>query len=322
MTHSVLKTTAIASVFASVFALSACSAHAPYQTQKSATAPQTQPTEAKVVKKTIIVAHPVLHGLTQRLLRGTDIAIFAAAPARLPASRQGAYLAGRGLDALLAAAPEAQAVIGMRSVWSDDQLYPLARRANIRLVEVDAANPVEGDVPGITFATSSTPSSDKRRSVLITQPWQEAANLARMASIVADGLSRLYPETRLMLQTNARAMAAELQAAQAAASAQLAQAEDLSVLLLSERVQTLASALQLDVVDWQPPAKDAELPAAMAVAIQRYKPSAVLAHTTPDSSVVEQLKAANIPLIILAENAPDPVAALSKAFEDIGAAFK
>lgn len=276
----------------------------------------------KTSQNRIIAAHPVVLGLTQRLVRGTDIAVFAAAPARLPASRQGAYLAGRGLEALHAEAARAQAVVGLRSVWSDDQLYPLARRANIALVEIDAANPIEGDVPGITLAKSTENSSDKRGHILITQPWQEAANLARMSSLIADALSRLYPAQRATLQTNARLIALELQTAETAASAQLAAAQDLSVLLLSARVHTLATALQLDVADWQPPAQDAQLPAALTAAIQKYRPRAVFSHTAPDNAIVERLKSANIPLIILPENAADPVAALSDALNKIAAAFK
>jgi hypothetical protein len=40
-------------------------------------------------------------------------------------------------------------VIGVRSLWADDPLYPIARRSNIRIVEVDAARPVDGALPGI-----------------------------------------------------------------------------------------------------------------------------------------------------------------------------
>lgn len=314
-------------IFAAVAAatLAACATNA--GTQNTPTSAKPTLTVANSAENTpsahrIIAAHPVVLGLTQRLVQGTDISVFAAAPARLPASRQGAYLAGRGLDALHAEAARSQAVIGLRSVWSDDQLYALARRANIRLVEIDAARPVEGDVPGITLAQSVENASDKNRHILIAQPWQDAANLARMTTLIADGLSRLYPQQRATLQTNARTMAAQLQAAEAAASARLATSADIGVLLLSERVQTLAAALQLEVAAWQPPAKDAELPATLAAAVARHRPRAVLSHSTPDAAIVEQLKAAKIPLIILSENAPDPVAALSQALDQIAAAMQ
>jgi hypothetical protein len=66
-----------------------------------------------------------------------------AAPANLPASRQPSYFS-RGGASLAKAAQQADAVIGVRSIWRDDPLYPMARRSNIRIVEIDAARPVDG----------------------------------------------------------------------------------------------------------------------------------------------------------------------------------
>ncbi len=53
----------------------------------------------------VIAAHPVVLGLARQIVKGTPIELVQAAPARLPASRQPAYLAGgKGLDELLAEA--------------------------------------------------------------------------------------------------------------------------------------------------------------------------------------------------------------------------
>ena len=65
----------------------------------------------------VIAGHPVVLDLAQQLVKDTPIEITPAAPARLPASRQPAYLAGgKGLDELLAAAHQVQAVLMLRSV--------------------------------------------------------------------------------------------------------------------------------------------------------------------------------------------------------------
>ena len=63
------------------------------------------------------------------------------------------YFTGRGAPALSALAQDADAAIGLRSLWADDPLYPVARRSNIRIVEVDAARPVDGGLPGIALRT-------------------------------------------------------------------------------------------------------------------------------------------------------------------------
>ena len=268
----------------------------------SAETPSGQPA-GQAAPLRVIAAHPVVLGLARQIVKGTPIELVQAAPARLPASRQPAYLAGgKGLDELLAAAHQAQAVLTLRSVWPDDQLYPLARRANIHIVEIDAANPIEGELPGIALTESTLREAKGSATVLINQPWQDSANLARMAMIMADSLSRLAPPQRERLQQ-----------AQSEASRQLAQADELPVLLLTPRVQALATALQLEPVPWKAPEKDEDLPAALQEAIQAHRPRAILSHTAPDEAAAQAIAAAGVPLIVLRDNAPDPVQALTDA---------
>ena len=84
----------------------------------------------------ILASLPVTYGLSQLLLKGTPVVLERAAPANLPGSRQSAYFSGRGAEALAKLAATADAVVGVRSAWPDDSLYPMARRSNIRVVEV------------------------------------------------------------------------------------------------------------------------------------------------------------------------------------------
>ena len=97
----------------------------------------------------ILASLPITYGLGELLLKDSNVTLERAAAANLPGSRQSAYFSGRGAPALHKLATQADAVIGLRSVWSDDPLYPMARRSNIRIVEVDAARPVDGSLPGI-----------------------------------------------------------------------------------------------------------------------------------------------------------------------------
>ena len=134
----------------------------------------------------VLASLPITYGLAEVLLKGSDVQLERAAPANLPGSRQVSYFTGRGAPALSKLAVEADAAIGLRSLWADDPLYPVARRSNIRIVEVDAARPVDGGLPGIAVQPGVTDG-------LNSQPWQSSNNLGRMADVLAADLSRLTP---------------------------------------------------------------------------------------------------------------------------------
>ncbi|KAI2669533.1 metal ABC transporter substrate-binding protein, partial [Pseudomonas sp. TNT3] len=73
----------------------------------------------------VLASLPITYGLGDVLLKGTDVQLERAAPANLPGSRQTAYFTGRGAPALAKLATDADAVIGLRSLWPDDPLYPV-----------------------------------------------------------------------------------------------------------------------------------------------------------------------------------------------------
>lgn len=270
----------------------------------------------------ILVAHPVVHGLAAQLLRGVNgMELARVVPGRLPANRLPAYLVGRGQDALMAAAAQAHAVLTLRSIWPDDQLYPLARRANIHIVEIDVANPVEGDLPGVTLPGGGTGDMSVA-SMLSNPPWQDSANLSRMAAIMANALSRLVPEAAPRLHTNLADVNQRLQRAEAHTSRALAEADDLSVLLLSPRMHMLAMALQLEPVSWQAPENDTDLPAALSRALIQGKPRVVLTHVMPDEASAKLIQESGVKLVVLSESAKDPVAALVEAMQAIGEAMR
>src|SRR5690606_11450330 len=69
----------------------------------------------------------------------------------------------------------------------------LARRSNIRIVEIDAARPVDGALPGVALQANS----DMRG-----YPWLNPVNLGRMADVIATDLERLAPSAQPALQGN------------------------------------------------------------------------------------------------------------------------
>ena len=130
---------------------------------------------------TVLAGHPVTYALASDLATGSTLKIVRAAPENIPPTRLSAYLTGRGEAAFADAAREADAVITLRSLWPEDPLYPLARRSQIRIVEIDAAQPIDGALPGIALQAGKA---------LPSQPWLDPVNLGRMADILANELGR------------------------------------------------------------------------------------------------------------------------------------
>src|SRR5690606_41440505 len=125
---------------------------------------------------------------------------------------------------------------GVRSILPDDVMYPLSRQSNIRIVEIDAARPVDRALPGIALQPNSDASS---------YPWLSPVNLGRMADIIAADLGRLAPDAQAALQSNLAGIKHGLVEASAAAEASLAPVDNVTVGSLSDRLHSLTASLNL-----------------------------------------------------------------------------
>ncbi|MCW2293297.1 ABC-type Zn uptake system ZnuABC Zn-binding protein ZnuA [Pseudomonas sp. BIGb0408] len=256
----------------------------------------------------VLVSQPVTFGLATDLLEGTAVRIERAAPANLPASRQVSYFAGRGATNLQKVAADADAAIALRSLWSEDPLYPMARRSNIRIVEIDAARPVDGALPGIATQAESAGEND-----LASYPWLAINNMGRMADVMAADLVRLAPDAKGKVEQNLATLKQRLLKLNAHSEAELAKADNLSVYSLSSRLDYLVSGLNLDLVssdsrddrDW-----DAESLKALTSALKEDDVALVLHHRKPSQPVADAVKAAGIPLLVLETESDDPLAEL------------
>lgn len=249
---------------------------------------------------------PITYGLAEVLLKGTDVQLERAAPANLPGSRQVSYFTGRGAPALNTLAQDADAAIGLRSLWADDPLYPVARRSNIRIVEVDAARPVDGGLPGIAVQPGSADG-------LNSQPWQSGNNMGRMADVMAADLGRLAPSAKPKIDANLAALKQRLLKLSAHSEARLAKADNLSVVSLSDHFAYLVSSLNLDVVatdarpdaDWTPQALQA-----FSARLKDNDVAVVLQHRQPSEAVKAAVTAGGAQLLVLNVDGADPVAEL------------
>jgi ABC-type Zn uptake system ZnuABC Zn-binding protein ZnuA len=255
----------------------------------------------------VLASLPITYGLGEVLLKGTDVNLERAAPANLPGSRQTAYFTGRGAPALAQLARDADAVIGLRSLWPDDPLYPIARRSNIRIVEVDAARPVDGALPGIAVQPGN------KVDGLNSQPWFSSNNMGRMADVMAADLVRLAPEAKPTIDANLAALKQRLLKLSAASEARLANADNLSVMSLSDHFGYLIGSLNLELVgqDARPDAEwTPEALRQLATTLKDNDVAVVLHHRQPSDALKAVIAGSGSRWVVLSTDAEDPVAEL------------
>ncbi|CAM4105626.1 Metal ABC transporter substrate-binding protein [Pseudomonas reidholzensis] len=259
----------------------------------------------------VLTTLPVTHSLAATLLEGTSVQLTRAAPANLPATRQPSYFSGRGGASLDKAARQADAVIGLRSIWRDDPLYPMARRSNIRIVEIDAARPVDGALPGIAVQGDEA---------IAGYPWLNPTNLGRIADVMANDLERLSPADKDKIQANLAGLKRQMLELISSSQTRLAEADNLSVVSLSERLDYLTRGLNLDVVDQPLPADDKWDEAALkalADTLEAQDVALVVHHRQPAPEVAEVIKASGAKLLVLDSDPDDTVAGLKASVEQV-----
>ncbi len=267
----------------------------------------------------VLASLPITYGLGQILLKDSGVVLERAAAANLPGSRQTAYFTGRGAEALRGLAVKADAVIGLRSIWADDPLYPNARRSNIRIVEIDAARPVDGSLPGIAVQPGQGVDG------LNSQPWLASNNMGRMADVMAADLVRLAPAAKPKIEGNLAALKQQLLKLSASSEASLASADNLSVVSLSDRFGYLVSGLNLELIDSLALTDEQWTPEAVQKLAQTLKDNdvaLVLDHRQPPEPVKAAIDEAGSKLLVLGIDGADPLAELQGDIEQIIGALK
>ncbi len=262
----------------------------------------------------ILASLPITYGLGELLLKDSSVTLERAAAANLPGSRQSAYFSGRGAPALHKLATQADAVIGLRSVWSDDPLYPMARRSNIRIVEVDAARPVDGSLPGIAVQPGV------HGDGLNSQPWLTSNNMGRMADVIAADLVRLAPQAKPQIEANLAILKQRLLKLIADSEAQLAKADNLSVVSLSDRLDYLIGGLNLERVEVDHKGDETWTPETLQALSETLKDNAValvLDHRQPSAEVKKAIAKGGSELVVIGADGTDPVAELQGNIEAV-----
>ncbi|MGY2235761.1 metal ABC transporter substrate-binding protein [Pseudomonas gingeri] len=305
-----LRPLTLALVLSGLFSSTLCANPAPLPAASQQD--QQAGTSARPVR--ILASLPVTHGLGEILLKDTGVVLQRAADANLPGSRQSAYFSGRGAAALQKLASNADAVIGLRSLWPDDPLYPMARRSNVRIVEVDAARPVDGSLPGIAVQPGQGVDG------LNSQPWLSSNNLGRMADVIAADLVRLAPEAKPKIESNLATLKQRLLKLSADSETRLAKADNLSVVSLSERFNYLVGGLNLDLIEVDARSDEQWTPEALAKLGETLKDAevkVVLDHRQPPEAVKSTISQAGSTLLVLDTEGSDPLSGLQDSINQV-----
>ncbi|MFT6464600.1 metal ABC transporter solute-binding protein, Zn/Mn family [Halopseudomonas sp.] len=261
----------------------------------------------------VLATLPVTYGLGSMLLADSDVELIRAAPESLPASRQPSYFSGRGAKGLDKAASQADAAITLRSLWPEDPLYPLARRSNIRIVEIDGARPVDRALPGIALRPEIT-------DQLASQPWLSINNLGRMADVVAADLARLAPADQQQIDTNLALFKQRLLQLSAESESRLAQLNNITVVSLTSDDDYLLSGLNLDVVQIPVPEDGnwtSEQLVELSTQLSAYDVAGVVVDREPDAALGAAIAAAGSRVILLPESEGSPIDVLSATIDQL-----
>jgi ABC-type Zn uptake system ZnuABC Zn-binding protein ZnuA len=186
-------------------------------------------------------------------------------------------------------------------------LYPIARRSNIRIVEVDAARPVDGALPGIAVQP------DLKVDGLNSQPWLASNNMGRMADVMAADLVRLAPSAKPAIEANLATLKQRLLKLSADSEARLANADNLSVLSLSDHFGYLIGSLNLELIG-EDPRPDTEWTPEdlkkLTATLKDNDVAVVLHHRQPSDAVKAAITESGSRLVVLSTDAADPVAEL------------
>jgi len=274
---------------------------------------QTEKIYDKKSETLVLTAHPVTQFLTDYILKDTDIKSVMIQPEGLPLLRLSSFLNGRGKKTLSELAPKAEAVITIRSLWNEDPVYAFTRRYNIRIVEIDAGRPLDGELAGIALTDFDSTSASKLASELKLSspvaikgkqaaPWLSLNNLGAMADIIATDITKLEPDSREIIAANVNKLKRILLSIKASAEKDLARASSLSCISLSPHFNYLAADFGLDLVATLPLGNetlDEDQAANLVSYIKTEGIALVLMDQKPEEILKKNLQNAQINYIVL-----------------------
>ena len=187
--------------------------------------------------KKVLTSIQSVYSIVKNITKDSDIEVYSIFDSDVSMDYGKSAFDNSDLD--LSSAKEAVAVVDVAKVWNNDYLYEYARRKNIRIVEIDASYSFSGN-DYLSLSLLNYKNGDRNPYV-----WMSFQNVIKMANIVADDLSELFPENSKTIEKNLTKFSQEIKEIENEYLEKTLTLSSLSVITLTENLDYLFNDLNI-----------------------------------------------------------------------------
>ena len=187
--------------------------------------------------KKVLTSIQSVYSIVKNITKDSDIEVYSIFDSDVSMDYGKSAFDNSDLD--LSSAKDAVAVVDVAKVWNNDYLYEYARRKNIRIVEIDASYSFSGN-DYLSLSLLNYKNGDRDPYV-----WMSFQNVIKMANIVADDLSELFPENSKIIEKNLTNFSQEIKEIENGYLEKTLTLSSLSVIALTENLDYLFNDLNI-----------------------------------------------------------------------------
>ncbi len=187
--------------------------------------------------KKVLTSIQSVYSIVKNITKDSDIEVYSIFDSDVSMDYGKSAFDNKDLD--LSSAKDAVAVVDVAKVWNNDYLYEYARRKNIRIVEIDASYSFSGN-DYLSLSLLNYKNGDRNPYV-----WMSFQNVIKMANIVADDLSELFPENSKIIEKNLTKFSQEIKEIENGYLEKTLTLSSLSVIALTENLDYLFNDLNI-----------------------------------------------------------------------------
>ena len=187
--------------------------------------------------KKVLTSIQSVYSIVKNITKDSDIEVYSIFDSDVSMDYGKSAFDNSDLD--LSSAKEAVAVVDVAKVWNNDYLYEYARRKNIRIVEIDASYSFSGN-DYLSLSLLNYKNGDRNPYI-----WMSFQNVIKMANIVADDLSELFPENSQIIEKNLTKFSQEIKEIENGYLEKTLTLSSLSVITLTENLDYLFNDLNI-----------------------------------------------------------------------------
>ena len=187
--------------------------------------------------KKVLTSIQSVYSIVKNITKDSDIEVYSIFDSDVSMDYGKSAFDNKDLD--LSSAKDAVAVVDVAKVWNNDYLYEYARRKNIRIVEIDASYSFSGN-DYLSLSLLNYKNGDRNPYV-----WMSFQNVIKMANIVADDLSELFPENSKIIEKNLTNFSQEIKEIENGYLEKTLTLNSLSVITLTENLDYLFNDLNI-----------------------------------------------------------------------------